>query len=323
MTNPSPIIYRAETGAIELRQDLKQETFWASQKQISQLFGVTPQNITTHIKGIFEEGELTESSTCKESLQVQIEGNRTIKRKVKEYNLDAIISVGYRINSKTATKFRQWATQILHSHIVEGFTINPSRIKHNHDNFFSAVNNIKRLLPTNSNIPPDEILDLVSVFAHTWLSLDAYDKSTLPQSGATKETIQFTAEELQIALADLKKILIKEKQATELFAQEKNTGTLQGIVGSIFQSAFKQDAYLTIEEKAAHLLYFIIKNHPFNDGNKRSGAFAFVWFLQKARILKPHQMSPEALTALTLLIAESNPKDKERMVGLVLLLLRN
>lgn len=159
------------------------------------------------------------------------------------------------------------------------------------------------------------------MFAGTWFSLDAYDKSSLPTSGTSKKQVQFTAEELAQALSVLKVDLIAKKEATHLFGEEKQTGNLSGIVGNIFQSVFGSDAYPTLEEKAAHLLYFIIKNHPFNDGNKRSGAFAFVWFLRKGGLLDIARLSPEALTALTLLIAESNPKEKERMVGLVLLVL--
>jgi len=316
------IVYQAKNGAIELRTDTSQNTVWANQKEIAQVFGVTPQNITIHLKRIFAEGELSERSTCKESLQVQTEGGRSVRRKVKEYNLEVLIAVGYRINSIVGTKFRQWATKTLRSHIVDGYTINPARIKKNYQQFLQAVEDAKKLLPKNSNFDSNDVLELVKIFAGTWFSLDAYDKSTLPKSGLNKKQVEFTAEELVEGLAKLKKDLIKKKEATDFFAQEKQTETLAGIVGNVFQSVFRKDAYRSTEEKATHLLYFIIKNHPFVDGNKRSGAFAFVWFLRKAGLLDTSRISPEALTVLTLLIAESVPKEKERMIGLVLLLLK-
>ena len=158
-------------------------------------------------------------------------------------------------------------------------------------------------------------------FATTWISLDAYDKDALPKIGDSKKKARITAEELNEALAKFKKELVAQKQATDIFGQERNKEALSGIVGNVFQSAFGKDVYASTEEKVAHLLYFIVKNHPFVDGNKRSGAFAFVWFLRKAGLLRA-SFGPEALTALTLLIAESRPKDKDKMVGLVLLLLK-
>jgi prophage maintenance system killer protein len=180
---------------------------------------------------------------------------------------------------------------------------------------------VKKLLPAGSGFKTDETLDLVKLFASTWFSLDAYDRSSLPVGGWNKKKVELTAIELSAALAELKADLVSKGEATELFAQEKREGSLSGIIGNVMQSAFGEDAYPTLEEKAAHLLYFVIKNHSFNDGNKRSGAFAFVWFLRKAGILNPSRLSPEALTVLALLIAESDPKEKERMVGVVLMLL--
>ena len=197
------------------------------------------------------------------------------------YNLDAILSVGYRINSKTATEFRRWATQTLREYIVRGYAINPSRITHNYEQFLEAVEHVKKLLPHGVSIDAGDILDLVKVFASTWFSLDAYDRSRLPIHGWNKERVEITAIELIEAITNLKTDLIAKGEATEFFAQEKQTGVLAGIVGNVMQTVFGEDAYPTVEEKAAHLLYFIVKNHPFTDGNKRSGAFAFVWLLRR------------------------------------------
>lgn len=177
-------------------------------------------------------------------------------------------------------------------------------------------------MPADGQVQAEDVLELIKMFASTWLSLDAYDKSTLPNSGVSKKQTKITAKELTKAIDRLKQKLIERKEATKLFASETQKDAIAGIVGNVFQSAFGKDVYQTLEEKAAHLLYFFVKNHPFIDGNKRSGAFAFVWFLQKERLLRKDKMSPEALTALTLLVAESNPKDKDRIVGLVLQLLK-
>jgi prophage maintenance system killer protein len=165
-------------------------------------------------------------------------------------------------------------------------------------------------------------LELIKLFANTWFSLDAYDKSTLPTSGVTKKQVKITADDLRKAFLELKRELIMTGQVTELFGAERESGGVAGIVGNIFQSFGGKDLYQSAEEKAAHLLYFVIKNHPFTDGNKRSGAFAFVWFLKITHLLNPASITPEALTALTLLVAESDPKHKDRMIGLVLLLLK-
>jgi prophage maintenance system killer protein len=144
----------------------------------------------------------------------------------------------------------------------------------------------------------------------------------LPQSGFNKKQVEFTADELIQALVELKQDLLKKRLATELFGQEKQANAIAGIVGNIFQSAFGEDIYPTIEEKAAHLLYFIIKNHPLNDGNKRSGAFAFVWFLNKTKILNTSKITPQTLTTLTLLVAESDPHNKDQIIGLILQILK-
>ena len=197
----SIIVYQAKNGAIELHADVNKETLWATQKDIAQIFGVTPQNITIHLKQIYEEGELKKGSTCKESLQVQIEGKRRVKRKVQEYNLEVLIAVGYRINSVIGTKFRQWATKTLKTHIVDGYTINKTRIAKNYSTFLKAVEDVKKLLPSDTELKTDEALEIIKIFANTWFSLDAYDKSSLPKFGAHKKQVDFTAGELERALA--------------------------------------------------------------------------------------------------------------------------
>jgi prophage maintenance system killer protein len=168
-----------------------------------------------------------------------------------------------------------------------------------------------------------KILELVSVFADTWFSLNAYDAEELPKSGIIKNQIEITANELRNVLQELKKELVAKSEATELFGIERKEKNIENIVGNVFQSFGEEYVYPSVEEKAANLLYFFIKNHPFIDGNKRSAAFAFIWFLQKAGLLNIQRLSPNVLTALTLLIAESNPKDKNRMIGIILLILES
>jgi len=312
------VVYQTENGAIAFKADASDETVWATQKQLAQVFGVNVPTINEHIKNIFKIDELDEVSVVRKFRITATDGK---SYNTNHYNLDMIISVGYRVNSKTATKFRKWATQTLKQHITQGYTINSSRIVKNYQRFLQAVEEVKVLASDNRHLGTHHVLDLVTAFAHTWFSLESYDEDKLPKEGKQHQALLVEANDLYEAIALLKTDLMNKQQATALFAQEKNKGSLQGILGNVYQSAFGADVYPTLEEKAANLLYFIIKNHPFNDGNKRSGAFAFIWFLQQAGIDFQGKITPEALTSLTLLIAESQPESKDRMIGLVILLL--
>jgi prophage maintenance system killer protein len=316
--NKEIAIYKDSKGNIDFRIDSDKETLWATQANIAILFDVQRPAITKHLKNIFETKELNEKSVCS-ILEHTAEDNKTYK--VQYYNLDAVISVGYRVNSKQATKFRQWATKTLKSHVVDGYTINPNRISKNYDAFLTAVENVKKLLPADNTISNKDTLELVKLFANTWFSLDAYDKSEFTKKSLTKRQVKLSGEELHNAILELKEELLKKGEATDLFANERQSKSIEGIVGNVLQSFGGKSVYESVEEKAAHLLYFIVKNHPFSDGNKRSGAFSFVWFLKKAKILNTGRITPEALTALTLLVAESDPKDKVQIVGLVVMLI--
>ena len=310
-------IYQGESGAIEFRDDSEHDTVWGNLAQISALFGRDKSVISRHIRNILQTSELERDSVVAKIATTAADGKIY---QVDYYNLDMILSVGYRVDSKQATRFRIWATKTLKQHLLQGYTINKKRIAKNHEKFMQAVADVKSLLPSGGAVTAEDALELINAFADTWFSLDAYDKGNLPKSGASKNQVTFTAEELNKALTALKEDLLRKKEASEIFGQERQSGNVAGIVGNVFQSVFGQDAYSSIEEKAAHLLYFMVKNHPFTDGNKRSGAFAFVWFLKKAGILRA-SLTPDALTALTLLVAESNPKGKDRMIGLILVLL--
>lgn len=315
------VIYQAKSGAIELRGDFTRETIWANRMQMAEMFSVNPQAISKHIRNIYEEKELQRKATSSKMELVQNESGRTVKRQVDIYNLDILIAVGYRINSIVGTKFRQWATKTLREYITRGYAINRKRVAGNYDAFMRAVEDVRALLPAGMKADTGSILELIKVFADTWLSLDAYDKDALVTRGATKKSVQFTADMLVGALGALKTSLMEKEEATDLFANERERGSVAGIVGNVMQAFGGGEAYPSVEKKAAHLLYFIVKNHPFLDGNKRSGAYAFVWFLAKAKALDTARITPPALTAITLLVAESNPKDKEKMVRLILTML--
>lgn len=311
-------IYKTEKS-IDIQVNIEGETVWLDAHSLAIVFDVNRPAVVKHIQNIYKSGELLESASCSKMEQLAADGK---KRKMNLYNLDMIISVGYRVNSKKATQFRQWATQRLKDYLVKGYAINQQRIEVNKVQFLQTIEDLKTLLENNQQLASKDILSLIQSFSNTWFSLDSYDKNDFPESG-TQDEIVLSALELYDDIQLLKKELIQKGEATELFAQEKRQGNLEGIFGNVFQSVFGQDAYPSIEEKAAHLLYFIIKNHPFNDGNKRSGAFAFIWLLQKAEYDFRKKISPETLTTLTILIAESNPSDKAKMIGIVLLLLNS
>ena len=313
------LIYQAKNGAIELRGDSVHETLWATLDQIAAVFGRDKSVISRHLRNIFAEKELDRKSVVAKNATTAKDGKTY---QVEYYNLDVIISVGYRVNSKTATQFRQWATKTLREHITKGYTINRKQVVKNHAAFLKAVADVQALLPEHVALDPKAILELVKEFSSTWMSLDAYDKELLTPVGTSKKTIKLTGVELTDAIANLRTELLRKGEATDIFAQERAMGNIEGIVGNVMQSLGGASVYPTIEEKAAHLLYFMVKNHPFVDGNKRSGAFAFIWFLRKARSKTVRNINPGALTALTLLIAESNPDKKSQMTALITQILK-
>ncbi len=310
------VIYQAKNGAIELRGDFKHENIWATQAQIADVFGSERSVVTKHIKNILKDKELDEKGN------VQKMHIANSDKPVFLYSLDVILSVGYRTNSRLAIEFRKWATKTLREHITKGYTINRKRIAQNYDAFMKSVHDLQALLPENVLLDPRAILELIKEFSSTWISLDAYDKEALKLIGSTKKSIKLDGEELMREILNLRSALLKSGEATDLFAQEKVQGSIEGIVGNVMQSFGGKSVYATVEEKAAHLLYFMVKNHPFIDGNKRSGAFAFLWFLRKGKVKGFQNINPHALTALTLLIAESNPNKKDQMVALVTQMLK-
>jgi prophage maintenance system killer protein/prophage antirepressor-like protein len=310
------VIYQTSGGAIELRGDVKKETIWASQSQIAEIFGIDRSVATRHINNLLASSEVS----IKSNVQKMHIANSD--KPVNFYSLDVILAVGYRANSGRAIEFRRWASRIIKNHLIKGYTINSIRIKKNYNEFLSAVEKVKSLLPANLKPDTESILELVKVFADTWFSLDSYDKEVFGKGKTTKKKISLKAEELFSAILEFKSELVKKSEATDIFALERSVGYIEGIIGNVMQSFGGKELYSSLEEKAAHLLYFMVKNHPFVDGNKRCGAFSFVWFLKKSGGLDVAKITPAALTALTLLIAESNPKEKDRMTSLVAMILR-
>lgn len=316
-------IYQSPDGRSQVELRLQDETIWLTQAQIAELFEVAPQNITMHLKNIFAEGELKEDATCKDFLQVQIEGSRSVKRKRKHYSLDAIISVGYRVNSARATQFRIWATQRLREHLVQGYTINQQRFEQNANELAQALRLVQKAAASSSLTEEAGrgLVGLVTRYTQTFLWLQRYDEGLLEEPAGESGGELPSANEAMLALHALKTSLVERGEATDLFAKPRGDG-LSSLLGNLDQTVFGEPAYPSIESKAAHLLYFVVKNHPFADGNKRSGAFLFVDFLSRNNRLLDDSGSPvindTGLAALTLLVAESDPKQKEVLIRLIM-----
>ncbi len=328
LQNPQDIvIYRGSRGNVTLHADVGKDTIWATQAQVAELFDVTPQNITIHLNSIFKDKELDIKATCKESLQVQNEGKRRVERVLKLYNLDVIIAVGYRINSKKATAFRIWATETLRDFIMHGVAVNTERIKKLNDEKLLDLN--KKISFIQETIRKrqldqgevDSLLSVIRDYANSWTFLQKYDEGDLIlQRSKTKEKIPLEYDTVRKDIDELGRKLATKNEASDLFGNERDQ-TFHGILKGIYQSFGGQEVYPSLEIKAAHLLYFIIKDHPFSDGNKRIGSFLFVLFLERNKILYrkdgDKKINDNTLVALALLIAESDPQEKETMVALV------
>src|ERR1035441_1585746 len=296
--------YQSKDGESGIEVRLQNETVWLSQKLMSELFDKDTDTIGLHIKNIFAEGELEEKGTTELFSVVQKEGNREVNRSIKFYNLDVIISVGYRVNSKRGTQFRQWATQRLKDYLVKGYAINQQRLE--------QLNQVVSMIQKGGNIEDINLneakglLDIISNYTQSFILLNQYDSHSLHADFLNENiTYEIKYEEAIAAVDELKRQLIVRKEATELFGNQKDD-SFGGILGNIVQSFGGQYLYPSIEEQAANLLYFVIKNHPFSDGNKRIGAFMFVWFLEKNkhRFKKNGELkiNDNALVALALLV---------------------
>ncbi len=316
-------IYQSADGEAQIEVRLVDESVWLTQRQMAELFGKDVRTINEHIKNIFSDNELAEEATIRKFRIVRQEGARQVRREVEHYNLDMAISVGYRVNSKKGTQFRIWATQRLKEHLVQGYSLNRHRFERNAAELEQALALIQKAAQSNelSGDAGRGLVDVVSRYTQTFLWLQRYDEGLLEEPAGEQGGTLPSESEATAALAELKRQLMGRGEATALFAQVREVG-LAGIFGNLDQSVFGEPAYPTVESKAAHLLYFVVKNHPFADGNKRSGAFLFVDFLHRnGRLLDAggHPViNDTGLAALTLLVAESDPKQKEVLIRLIM-----
>ncbi|MEI7810593.1 MAG: virulence protein RhuM/Fic/DOC family protein [bacterium] len=317
------ILYKTKDGPI-LKVNFQDETVWLTQLQMSELFGVERSVTTKHIGNVFKTFELQEKSNVQ---KVHIPNS---DKPIKIYSLDVVLSVGYRVNSKEATSFRIWANSVLKDYLLKGFAVNKNSIENSQaklKELEGAVSLIQNAIK-NKQLSQDETAGLLSViadYAQSWVLLQKYDESGLVmQKSKTKEVRKFEYEFVRPSIDKLKDVLIKKGEASNLFGNERD-GSFAGILKTVYQTFAGKELYASLEEKAAHLLYFIIKDHPFSDGNKRIGAFSFVLFLQENKILfrknSERKINDNALVALALLIAQSKPGEKDQMIALVTQLL--
>ena len=317
-------IYQSQDGTAQVEVRFEQDTLWLSQAQMADLFDKDVRTINEHVKNIFSEQELESSeATIRKFRIVRYEGSRQVQRDIDHYNLDMVISVGYRVNSKKGTQFRIWATQRLREYLTMGYALNQQRFEQNAKELEAALTLIKKAAqsPAVTAEAGTGLVEIVSRYTQTFLWLQRYDEGLLVEPQGQAGGVLPTEIEAKQALASLKTNLIQRGEATELFANERADG-LSSILGNLEQTVFGEPAYPSIESKAAHLLYFLVKNHPFTDGNKRSGAFLFVDFLHRNHRLLDAQDQPvindTGLAALTLLVAESAPEQKETMIRLIM-----
>lgn len=320
---PQLVIFQAAGQPVEVRLDAGRDTVWLSQRQMAEVFDTSTDNISLHLKNIYAAGELDEAATTEESSVVRPEGARQVRRKVRQYNLDAIISVGYRVSSKRAVAFRQWATRTLREHLTQGYTLNRQRLEANARELEAALLLVKKAAQSPELLADTGrgLVDIVTRYAQTFLLLQRYDEGLLAEPREQRGGVLPTVAEARAALARLKADLMARGEATDLFAREREDA-FAALLGNLDQTVFGEPAYPSVEAKAAHLLYFVIKNHPFSDGNKRSGAFLFVDFLNRNGRLLDGAGQPVindiGLAALALLVAESAPANKDTMIRLIM-----
>lgn len=305
----SLLFYKSEDGSIQLNVRLEKDTVWLTQSQISNLFGVDRTVIVKHIRNIYKSEELCEDATCAKNAQVQEEGGRMVRRTMPYYNLDMIISVGYRVNSKNATQFRQWATSILKQYLIKGYAVNNQRLQQ----LGEVIRIMKR---TQNELDAKQVLSVIEDYNTALTLLDDYDHQCMKRPEGSKDTYILSYEECRSLIDQM-----RFNADSNLFGHEKDD-SFKGSIGNIYQSFGGEEIYPTLEEKAANLLYFVTKNHSFSDGNKRIAATIFLYFLDKNGILYDEdgnkRIADYTLVALTIMIAESRVEEKEMMVSIIM-----
>lgn len=307
------VLFKSKDGVLTLPVAVETESVWLTRSQMAELFGVTPQNITIHLRNVYKTKELESEATSKVSLLVQQEGRRSIARKVNCYNLDAIISVGYRVNSARATQFRIWATSVLKEYLLNGYAVNKDRMRQ----LGQTVEVMKRV---SSSLDAAQVLDVVQAYSTALDLLDGYDHQAIEKPSVKTRAVELTYEECRKFIDGM-----KFKSDSSLFGNEKD-GSFKSALGAVYQSFGGQDLYPSAQEKAANLLYLVTKDHGFSDGNKRIAAALFLYFLQRNRLLVrkdgSKRIADHTLVALTVMIAESKPTEKGLMVNLVMTFLK-
>lgn len=314
------IIYQSEDGQTQIDVRLENDTVWLTQAQMAELFQKTPQNITMHIRNAYNEGELDKESTCKEFLQVQTEGTRQVARIQKFYDLDVIISVGYRVKSKRGTAFRIWARNVIKDYLVKGYAVNDNIRREQIGELRQLVGILGRTIQSQPIMPSEDsqaLFDVVTDYAYALDTLDNYDYERLVIEKTTQEERFHATYENAISEIDA---LRKKFGGSNLFGNEKDD-SFKSSIGQIYQTFGGQELYPSVEEKAAMLLYLVTKNHSFSDGNKRIAATLFLWFLNNNGILYREdgskRLADNTLVAITLMIAESKTEEKDVMVKVV------
>ena len=315
------VIYQPGEGVGRLEVRLEQESLWLSLNQISAVFERDKSVISRHLRNVFREGELDRRSTVAFFATVQDEGGRTVERQVEYFNLDAILSVGYRVNSIRGTQFRIWATQVLRDHLVRGYSVNAKRLKELQQSLKLVGQVLERYDVTSDQARA--LLRVVADYASALDLLDDYDHQRVSVARLKPEEASgIDYDEAMVVIGELR----RKFGGSDLFGREKDQ-SLRGSLGAVMQSFDGKDLYPSLEEKAAHLLYFLVKNHSFVDGNKRIGAALFLWFMEKNGILYradgSRHIADNALVAITLMIAESNPNQKDILTKVVVNLIKD
>lgn len=318
--NNSIEIYRSLDGSIQLNVKLENDTVWLTQSQMAELFGVDRTSIVRHIRNIYKSEELDQNSTCAKNAQVRTEGHRSILREIPYYNLDMIISVGYRVNSKNATSFRRWATSVLKQYIIKGYAINQQIKLDRYNELKDVVRLMSRTVGLQEKVTSEEyggLFNVISDYVYALDTLDHYDYQSLSIQKITKiEPFRATYDNAMEAINALK----EKFGGSQWFANEKDD-SFKSSIGQIYQTFGGEDLYPSVEEKAAMLLYLVVKNHSFSDGNKRIAAILFLWFLNNNHVLYAEdghkRIADNTLVALTLMIAESRTEEKDVMVKVV------
>ena len=318
--NNSIEIYSSQDGSIQLNVKLENDTVWLTQSQMAELFGVDRTSIVRHIRNIYKSEELDQNSTCAKNAQLRTEGHRSILREIPYYNLDMIISVGYRVISKNATSFRRWATSVLKQYLIKGYVINQQIKLDRYNELKDVVRLMSRTVGMQEKVTSEEyggLFNVISDYVYALDTLDHYDYQSLSIQKTTKEeSFRATYENAMEAIN-----VLKDKfGGSQWFANEKDD-SFKSSIGQIYQTFGGEDLYPSVEEKAAMLLYLVVKNHSFSDGNKRIAAMLFLWFLNNNHVLYAEdghkRIADNTLVALTLMIAESRTEEKDVMVKVV------